>query len=92
MNPKILILTASYGDGHNAAARSLEEALNAGVTPVTVRTLDVFAEAQPRLNQWFRFGYRTTITFLPRVWRVLYDIACHHVVFPALHMVDVTYH
>lgn len=79
---RILILTAGFGDGHNAAARNLAAALadhpdavsdDNGRPEVVVR--DLFAESAPRLNRWFRFGYRMAITFAPRLWQALYDLA-----------------
>ncbi|UQZ84737.1 Processive diacylglycerol beta-glucosyltransferase [Paenibacillus konkukensis] len=47
--PKILILTASYGDGHLQAARALKQSfLNQGVE--CVRVVDLMREAHPFLN------------------------------------------
>ena len=46
-----LILTAGFGEGHNAAARNLAEAfrnLQGGETAADVQ--DLFALASPRLN------------------------------------------
>ena len=39
---KILILTASFGDGHNAAARNLRDAIELLTDDAKVEVLDVF--------------------------------------------------
>ena len=41
----VLILTAGYGEGHNAAARNLHEALLAASPETNVIVSDVFLEA-----------------------------------------------
>ena len=41
----VLVLTAGFGEGHNAAARALAKALDAAHGPGTARLVDVFALA-----------------------------------------------
>lgn len=71
----VLILTAAFGDGHNAAARGLASAieLRGGAAVVA----DPFAESRPKLNDFFRRLYLTLINRYPRAWNLFY-LACHH--------------
>lgn len=72
MKRPVLVLTASYGEGHNAAARALTEALNNEGGPGTARMLDVFALARPKFNAWSRRRYVALINAAPKVWGALY--------------------
>lgn len=47
MPARILILTAGYGEGHNAAARALAAACDTTHGAGTSRVVDVFALAHP---------------------------------------------
>ncbi|MCF7689215.1 MAG: galactosyldiacylglycerol synthase [Cephaloticoccus sp.] len=69
---RIIILTAGYGEGHNAAARNLATALDAAAGAGTARVVDLFALASPRLNAIARRGYLTVINRLPRLWSAFY--------------------
>jgi len=71
--PRILILTAAYGEGHNAAARALATAFNEEA-PGTAVVVDIFAEARPRLNELVRRTYLAAINGTPRLWRLLYAL------------------
>ncbi len=79
---RILILTAGYGEGHNAAARNLAEALNSETGPGTAHIADLFALASPRLNQITRRGYLSLINRAPRLWSSLYAHLDRHPPFP----------
>ena len=48
---KLLILTAGFGDGHNAAARNLSAACESLAGPGTSSVVDLFALAALRLNR-----------------------------------------
>ncbi|MBC7367925.1 MAG: galactosyldiacylglycerol synthase [Undibacterium sp.] len=72
MRARILILTAGYGEGHNAAARALAAACDAAHGPGTVRVVDLFALASPRFNRLSRRAYLGTINGAPRLWSRLY--------------------
>jgi processive 1,2-diacylglycerol beta-glucosyltransferase len=76
VNPSpVLILTAAFGDGHNAAARGLAGAIELrGGTAVVA---DPFAESRPKLNDFFRRLYLTLINRYPHLWNLFY-LACHH--------------
>jgi processive 1,2-diacylglycerol beta-glucosyltransferase len=71
MQPRILILTAAYGEGHNAAAHALATAFN-DETPGTATVVDVFALSCPRLNQVVRRAYLAAINGAPRLWKHIY--------------------
>jgi processive 1,2-diacylglycerol beta-glucosyltransferase len=71
MRPRILILTAGFGEGHNAAARALAEAFEA-LRPGSAQVVDVFALASPRLNAVLRRAYLRAINGFPRLWSAFY--------------------
>jgi len=71
MQPRILITTASYGEGHNAAARAMETAFNEHA-PGTALVVDVFALSCPRLNSVIRRTYLAAINGTPRLWKHVY--------------------
>ena len=72
MPARLLILTASYGEGHNAAARALAAACDDLHGPGTARVVDVFALANPRLNRVSRRAYIGIINRAPKLWSRLY--------------------
>lgn len=72
MKPRILILSAGYGEGHNAAARALLAAACSAHGADSARMADVFALARPRFNRLTRDAYRVLIDRAPGVWRSLY--------------------
>jgi processive 1,2-diacylglycerol beta-glucosyltransferase len=65
---RVLILTAGFGEGHNAAARNLRDALVAADPAAQVETRDVLAEAYGSLNRISVIGYLFVINRLPRLW------------------------
>lgn len=71
MEPRILVLTAAYGEGHNAAARALAAAFNEDA-PGTAEVVDIFALTCPRLNELVRRAYLAAINGTPRLWKRLY--------------------
>lgn len=71
MEPRILIMTAGYGEGHNAAAQALAAAFNEDA-PDTALVVDIFALTCPRLNSFVRRAYLAAINGAPRVWRRVY--------------------
>ena len=74
MEKRILILTAGFGEGHNAAARGLRDGLSAvsgGVAKVELH--DLFEETYGPINKWARKGYLTVINRAPRAWSRLYQ-------------------
>lgn len=72
MSTPILILTASYGEGHNAAARALAQAINTQGGERTARVVDAFELAGPRRNALSRRVYLGLINRAPGIWRAAY--------------------
>ena len=72
MNRRILILTAGYGEGHNAAARALAAACDAAGGGGTAHVADIYALAAPRLNALVRRGYLGIINRAPHAWSAVY--------------------
>ena len=70
---KILILTAGFGEGHNAAARGLRDGL-ARVAPeeAEVELHDLLAETYPVLFNLIRRTYLLIVDRLPRAWGYFY--------------------
>jgi processive 1,2-diacylglycerol beta-glucosyltransferase len=71
--PRVLILTASYGSGHNEAARALAGALTAqGAEPVIV---DHFrACAHPLFDRLSRAAYVALLRRAPALWGLAYAL------------------
>src|SRR4029450_13739273 len=70
---RVLILTASYGSGHNAAARSLRDAFERAGTPVTV--VDHFRElVHPVFDRLSRTLYHGLLRRAPFLWGAGYSL------------------
>lgn len=82
MRARLLILTAGYGEGHNAAARALAAACDTAHGPGTARIVDLFALASPRFNRISRRAYIGTINGAPRLWSRVYAWLDRSNVFP----------
>jgi len=81
--PKVLLLTAGYGEGHNAAARGLHAALvEAGADAEIV---DLFALTGGAFYEKSRRGYLALINRAPKVWATAYALI-HRVPTGALSM------
>ncbi len=68
----ILILTASFGEGHNAAARNLAAAIHELSPGTRVAVRDLFREAYGPLNEAVRRGYLFVINRLPWLWEIVF--------------------
>jgi processive 1,2-diacylglycerol beta-glucosyltransferase len=70
---RILILTASFGEGHNSAARGIRDGL-ARVAPegTEVELRDLFAEAYGPVNELVRKTYLALVNFAPGAWGAVY--------------------
>lgn len=74
--PRILILTASFGDGHNSAARGLAAALQERVeNRYRVEIRDFIRETQPLAGRCLEQLYYFSITHAPWTWRQFYRAA-----------------
>jgi processive 1,2-diacylglycerol beta-glucosyltransferase len=69
----VLILTAGFGEGHNAAARNLEQALRESHPEMAVAVNDIFDESYGWFNRLLQSGYRFVINSYPSLWRVFYN-------------------
>ena len=77
MANKVLILTASYGEGHNAAARNLREALEFISPEIEVELVDALERSYPRWNELARKTYLGLVRYAPALWRGLYHLLDH---------------
>ncbi len=68
--PRILIVTAAFGEGHNSAARNLALALESA--GALTRVSDPCLLGMPRVTEWLSCGYRFATTRLPQVWAWIY--------------------
>lgn len=69
---RVLILSAGYGEGHNAAARNLVTAFDDIHGPGTAKLVDLLALASPRLSTITRRGYLSAINRVPSLWSWFY--------------------
>lgn len=68
----VLILTAGYGEGHNAAARGLKEGFDLLGEP-RAEVLDLFAPAFGRFYQQSRGDYIKIVNNRPWLWSSIYS-------------------
>jgi UDP-N-acetylglucosamine:LPS N-acetylglucosamine transferase len=71
---KILILTASFGDGHNAAARNLREAIELVTDDAKVEVLDLFESTYGTLNTLLKQTYQGLVRYAPLVWSGVFSV------------------
>jgi len=69
---RILILTASFGEGHNSAARGVRDGLARVAEGTEVELRDLFAEAYGPVNDLVRRSYLGLVNFAPRAWGTVY--------------------
>lgn len=69
---RVLILTASFGDGHNAAARNVREAIEILDPQAEVQTIDLLQAAYGRLNSLARATYLGLVRYAPGLWQSMY--------------------
>lgn len=67
---RFLILTATAGNGHNSAAKAIEQAAHAAHHEC--RTVDVLDYASNLFGKWFQGGYETLVRRNPWMWGHLY--------------------
>ncbi len=70
---RVLILTAGFGEGHNAAARNLRDALAAADPAAAVEMRDIFAEAYGPVNRLAQKAYLKVINHAPDLWQVIFQ-------------------
>ena len=70
---KILILTASYGEGHNAAARGLCSAF-CEIPAADAEVVDLFGATYGKVYDRTRVEYLNVIERAPKLWSAMYGI------------------
>ncbi len=71
---KVLILTAGFGEGHNAAARNLRDALELASDDVKVEVLDLFESSYGAFNTFAKNAYLGMVQYAPRLWGGIYSL------------------
>ena len=71
---KILILTAGFGDGHNAAARSLRDAIELLDEDARAEVVDLFADSYGAFNTLARKTYLGMVAYAPKLWGGIYSM------------------
>ncbi len=71
---KILILTAGFGDGHNAASRCLRDGIEQLDEEARVEVLDLFADSYGAFNTLACKTYRGMVQYAPSLWGGLYSL------------------
>jgi len=72
---RILILTASFGEGHNTAARSVAQgilAVSGGDAEVLV--FDPYSKTNPKFNRMIQVGYSVMINRYPKIWNLTFSV------------------
>jgi UDP-N-acetylglucosamine:LPS N-acetylglucosamine transferase len=78
---KILILTASFGDGHNAAARNLRDGIELITDDAKVEVLDLFESTYGTLNTLLKQTYQSLVRYAPTVWSGVFAVLDNPVLF-----------
>jgi processive 1,2-diacylglycerol beta-glucosyltransferase len=68
--PRLLVITAAFGEGHNSAARNLALALSAAGAETRVE--DPCMLGAPLATRVVGTGYRYVTTHLPKIWARIY--------------------
>jgi processive 1,2-diacylglycerol beta-glucosyltransferase len=68
--PRLLIVTAAFGEGHNSAARNLALAL--GSMGAETRVADPCVLSAPNSTALLQWGYRLVTTHFPKIWEQIY--------------------
>ncbi|HEY5791810.1 MAG TPA: glycosyltransferase [Chthoniobacterales bacterium] len=72
---RVLILTASFGEGHNTAAKSLRQAVLAVAGADTeVLVVDPYSKTNPKFNRLIQVGYSVMINRYPKIWNFTFSI------------------
>lgn len=74
---KILILTAGFGDGHNAAARNVREALELTAPEAEVTVADLYDLSYKRLNALAKKAYLGAVRYAPQLWGGFFKLLDH---------------
>src|SRR5882724_6660914 len=70
---KVIILSAGFGEGHNAAARNVRDALELMSDDVKVEVLDLFESSYGSFNTLAKNAYLGVVQYAPKVWGGIYS-------------------
>lgn len=68
----MLVLTAGFGEGHNAAARGLKEGFDSFGDEIQTQVMDLFEPAFGGFYQKSRRDYLWLVNHAPRIWAAIY--------------------
>ena len=72
---RVLLLTASMGEGHNTAARNIAEAILAEChESAEVLVADPYTRTNPLVNRLMQSGYTMAINRYPKAWKVVFEL------------------
>jgi len=72
---RVLILTASMGEGHNTAARNIRDAICDDLgSACDVLVADPYTRTNPMINRLMQSGYTMAINRYPRAWKVVFEL------------------
>jgi processive 1,2-diacylglycerol beta-glucosyltransferase len=71
---KVLILSASFGDGHNTAARNIREALEQVSQDVKVEIVDLLQESYGSFYNVVRKAHLRVVAYAPLIWSGIYSV------------------
>lgn len=71
---KVLILTASFGLGHNSVARAIKDQLEAYTEEYRVEIIDAFEVLTPSLKQKYEGLYKLLTEKYPEIYNYVYDM------------------
>src|ERR1700691_3691836 len=71
---KILVLTAGFGDGHNAAARNLRDVIELVDEDARAEVVDLFADSYGAFNTLARKTYLGVVQYAPSLWGGIYSL------------------
>ena len=74
---KVLILTAGFGDGHNAAARNVRDALEQTSSDVEVTVADLYERSYKKLNTIAKKAYLGAVRYAPQLWGGFFKLLDH---------------
>ena len=71
---KVLILTAGFGNGHNAAAFSVRDGLETVSEDVQVEVLDLFHLCYGKMNEIIKTLFLGIVQYAPKLWEGMYSV------------------
>jgi diacylglycerol O-acyltransferase / wax synthase len=80
----VLILSAAMGEGHNAAARALTEAMRQQWPGCSIEQLDIVELRGRHFAEALRWTYSFQLRVVPGTYQWLYDVLCRRHLFTVL--------